>query len=77
MISHISTTHKQLKTADVIDTYMKQTVMIQCLTAEKVTPTEIHRNMKRVYGVHSTDVSTVRCWVRHFKSGKIDIGDKP
>jgi hypothetical protein len=39
--------------------------------------TEIHRLFRSVYGEGAIDVSTVRHWVRGFKSGVKDTGDRP
>jgi len=42
----------------------KQRAVIEFLTTEKVSPTEIHRRMQSIYGDQCVDVSTVRCWAR-------------
>jgi hypothetical protein len=34
------------------------------LTFEDVSPIEIQRHLHSVYGEHTVDVNTVRCWVR-------------
>jgi hypothetical protein len=60
-----------------IDTGMRQKVVIEFLTAEEVSPIEIHSHLNSVYGEHTFDVSTVRRWVMHVKSGKTEIGDTP
>jgi transposase-like protein len=52
-------------------------VAIEFLTAKEVSPEEIHRRLSSVSGEHTVNVSTVRCWVRHFKSGETEIDDKP
>jgi len=46
------------------DARFKQRAVIESLTAEKVSPIEIHRRMKAVYGDQCVDVSTLRRWVR-------------
>ena len=61
------------------DVRFKQRAVIEFLTAEKVPPIEIHRQMQAVYGDHCVDVSTVRRWVRRFKDGGLgqtDLSDK-
>jgi len=45
----------------------EQRAVIEFLTAEKVHPIEIHRQMQAVYGDQCVDVSTARRWVRRFK----------
>jgi hypothetical protein len=72
----MSTTHKQFRMADVIDTCMKQRAVTKFLTAEEVGPIEMYRCLNIVYGEHTVDVSTVRCWIMHFKSGETEIRDK-
>jgi len=49
------------------DIWFKQRAVIEFLTAEKVPPIEIHRQMQAVYGDQCVDVSTVRHWVRQLK----------
>lgn len=61
-IGHVSRVHKQIKVADVVDTHMKQRVVIAILTADEASPTEIPRDLKCVYGKHAV-VNTVRLWV--------------
>jgi len=61
------------------DVRFKQRAVIEFLTAEKVSPIKIHRRMQAVYGDQCVDVSTVRRWLRRFKSGELgqaDLGDK-
>jgi hypothetical protein len=65
--------HKMLKMADVIDAHMKHRMVTEFFTTEEVSPTEIHRCQNSEYGKHTehtTDVSTMRCCIRHFKSGQ-------
>jgi hypothetical protein len=59
----------KLGTADVIHASMKQRVFIEFVTPEEVSPIEIHRCLNSVCWDYTVDVSTVRRWVRHFKSG--------
>jgi hypothetical protein len=68
--------HKQFKMADVIDTYMKQRMVNEFPTSEEVSLLEIHRHLNSVYGEHTVRMSTVRHWVRHFKSGETQMRDK-
>jgi hypothetical protein len=42
-----------------MSTRVKQHAVIEFLTAEKVTPTEIHRHLKAVYGDDAVDRSNV------------------
>lgn len=58
---------------------VKQRAVIEFLTAEKVTPTEIHRHLKAVYGNDAIDRTTVNRWVIKFrgcKPGKAIIVDE-
>jgi len=61
------------------DVRFKELAAIELLTAEKVSPIEIHRRMQAVYGDQCVDVSTIRHWVRRFKDGELvqaDMSDK-
>jgi len=61
------------------DVRIKQHAVIEFLTAEKVPPIKIHRQMQVVYCDQCVDVSTVRRWVRRFKDGELgqaDVSDK-
>jgi len=49
------------------DVRFKHRAVIEFLTAEKVTPIEIHGRMQAVYGDQRVGVSTVRRWVRRLK----------
>jgi hypothetical protein len=49
-----------------MSTRVKQRAVIEFLTAEEVTPTEIHRRLKAVYGDYAVDRSTVNRWVIKF-----------
>lgn len=63
-----------------MSTRIKQRAVIGFLTAEKVTPTEIHRRLKKVYGDDAVDRSTVNRWVIKFRAcepGKTRIVDEP
>lgn len=62
-----------------MSTRVKQRAVIEFLTAEKVTPTEIHRRLKDVYGDDAVDRSTVNRWVIKFRDcepGKAIIVDE-
>jgi transposase len=50
-----------------MSTRVKQRAVIEFLTAEKVTPTEIHRRLKAVYRDDAVDRSTVNRWVIKFR----------
>ncbi|PNF18261.1 hypothetical protein B7P43_G16306 [Cryptotermes secundus] len=50
-----------------MSTRVKQRAVFEFLTAEKVTPTEIHRRLKAVYGDDAVDRSTVNRWVIKFR----------
>ena len=68
-----------LKWKEFSDVQFKQRAVIEFLTAEKVSPIEIHRRIQAVYGVQCVDVSTVRRWVRRFNDGELgqaDLNDK-
>jgi len=68
-----------IETEEFSDVRFKQHAVIEFLTAEKVTPIEIHRQMQAVYGDQCADVSTVRRWVTRFKDGQLgqaDLSDK-
>ena len=61
------------------DVQFKQRAVIEFLTAEKVPPIAIHRQMQAVYGNQCVEVSTIRRWVRRFKDGELgqaDLSDK-
>jgi Mn-dependent DtxR family transcriptional regulator len=58
---------------------VKQRAVIEFLTAEKVTPTEIHCRLKAVYGDDAVDRYTVNRWVIKFcgcEPGKAIIVDE-
>jgi hypothetical protein len=52
-------------------------MVIEFLTAEGSSPIKIHRRTRIVYGEDSEYVSSVRRWVRRFKSGEKGIGTGP
>lgn len=57
------------KMAD-IDVRLRQRCVIEFLNAEGETPIRIHERLKKVYGVVTVDVSTVRRWVRRCKEAE-------
>jgi hypothetical protein len=52
-------------------------MVIEFLTAEGPSPTDIPRRLRGLYGEDALNVSSIRCWVRRFKDGEQDIGDRP
>lgn len=50
--------------------------VIRFLTAKKVAPIEIHRQLVEVYGEKCMDVKNVRKWSREFLSGRINVHDE-
>jgi hypothetical protein len=60
--------HKQFKVVDVVDTRMKQMVVIEFLTGQKINPIEIYKRLNSVYGEHTVNVSRVRCWIKVMSS---------
>jgi transposase len=50
----------------------KQRAVIEFLTAEKMSPVDIHLRMHATFGDKYVDVSTVISWVQHFKE---EVGD--
>jgi transposase len=55
------------------DVQFKQRAVFEFLTAEKMSPVDIHRRMQAVCGDKCVDVSTVIRWVRHFEDE--EVGD--
>jgi len=49
---------------EVSEIRFRQRAVIEFLTAEKVSPIEIHKRMQAVCGDQCVDVSSVRRWVR-------------
>jgi predicted pyridoxine 5'-phosphate oxidase superfamily flavin-nucleotide-binding protein len=43
-------------------TRLKQHAVIEFLSAENVTPTEIHHHLQAVHGEHTVNRTTVNCW---------------
>ena len=57
------------------DVWFKQRAVITFLTAEKVSPIEIHRPLQAIYADQCVDVSTIRRRVRRFEDGELRQGD--
>lgn len=51
--------------------------VIRFLHAKKVSPIEIHRQLKEVYGDNCMSVQHVRKWCREFTEGRKDVHDEP
>ena len=55
-----------------MDVRNRQRTVFVLLNVEDSGLTQIYRRLKSTYGEDSIDVSSVRCWVRRFKtSGKV------
>jgi hypothetical protein len=52
-------------------------MVTEFLTLEVSSLIKIHRHLESMYGEDAIDVSSVRCWVCHSKSGEKDTGDRP
>jgi hypothetical protein len=70
-VTHVCS--RQCKMEDV-DICPRQRVVIEFLAVTGSSLIEIHRCLGSVYAI---DVSSVRCWVCHFRNGERDIRDKP
>ena len=55
---------------------MEQRCGIEFLHVEEMAPVAIHRCLLNVYGDQTVDVSTLRQWVVHFRSGDSDVKEK-
>jgi transposase len=65
---------------DDMSTRLKQRGVIEFLSAENVTPTEIHRCLQAVYGKNTVNRTTVNRWVIKFREcepGRANIVDQP
>ena len=60
-----------------MDVCTRQRVVIELLIAQGSNWIHIQRHLRSVYGEDAIDVSSVRCWISHFKSSEKDIGDRP
>jgi hypothetical protein len=68
-VSQVLPRRWQCKMADVVDVRSRLRVVTEFLTAEGSNPTEINRHRRNVCDDDATDVSSVRRWMRRFKSG--------
>lgn len=50
--------------------------VIRFLSAKKVTPIEIHRQLVEVYGEKCMDIKNVRKWSREFNFGRTNVHDE-
>jgi len=63
-----------------MSTRLKQRVVTEFLSAENVTPAEIHRCLKAVYGENTVNRTTVNRWAIKFREcepGHANIIDQP
>jgi hypothetical protein len=63
-----------------MSTRLKQRVVIEFLSAENVTPTEIHRHLQAGYGENTVNRTTVNHWAIKFhecEPGRANIVDQP
>jgi hypothetical protein len=63
-----------------MSTRLKQCAVTECLSAENVTPAEIHRRLQAVYGentVNTTTVNRLAIKFRECEPGRANIVDQP
>jgi len=63
-----------------MSTRLKQHAVTEFLSAENITPTEIHRRLQAVYGEDTVNRTTVNCWAIKFcecEPGHANIVDQP
>jgi len=63
-----------------MSTRLKQRVVTEFLSAENVTPAEIHRRLQAVYGENTVNRITVNRWAikfREYEPGRANIVDQP
>jgi len=63
-----------------MSTRLKQRAVTEFLSAETVTPAEIHRRLQAVYGENTLNISTVNRWAIKFlgcEPGRANIVDQP
>ena len=63
-----------------MSTKLKQRALTEFLSAENVTPAEIHRRLQGVYGENTVNRTTVNRWVikfGEFEPGRANIVDQP
>lgn len=58
-----------------LDKRLRQRIVIQFLTAEKVCATEIFERLKNVYG-DCIPSSSVQRWAKQFRDGRTSVGNK-
>jgi hypothetical protein len=63
--------------ADDVGIRARQRMVIEFLGTEGSSPIDIHRRLRSIYGEDVMDISSIRHWVRRFKSSEQDIGDRP
>ena len=63
-----------------MSTRLKQRAMTEFLSAENVTPAEIHRRLQAVYGEDTLNRTTLNRWAikfREYEPGRTNIVDQP
>ena len=63
-----------------MSTRLKQCAVTEYLSAENVTPAEIHRRLQVVYGENTVNITTVNRWAIKFReceAGRANIVDQP
>ena len=63
-----------------MSTRLKQRAVTEILSAENVTPAEIHRRLQAVYGENTVYRTTVNRWAIKFRQcepGRVNIVDQP
>ncbi|XP_033608726.1 protein GVQW3-like [Cryptotermes secundus] len=73
----IATAEQSTKMASDIQVRTKQICVIEFLTAEQISPIDIHRRLLKVYGDDTVNVSTLRRWLVCFNIGESEVRDKP
>ena len=63
--------------ADDVAIRTRQIMAIEFLGTESSSPIDIHGRLRSMYGGDAIDISSVRRWVRRFKSSEEGIGDRP
>jgi hypothetical protein len=63
-----------------MSTRLKQRAVTEFLSAENVTPAEIHHRLQTVYGENTVNRTTVNRWAikfREYEPGRTNIVDQP
>ena len=77
MITHVTISYYTFKILAPRGVRTKQRTVIEILSfSSSRSLVDIHLHLKNVYGDSTIDVSTVRRWAKHFKSGETNIDDK-